>query len=141
MFRKKKKMMGKGVEKRTNVKHILDMLNYTPIEYGKTLEYAKIMNNPEAYLEKYIKGLALDDQSARLLQVDNLIDTITLMEMNSKEEQFINHMDVIHHLKYVFQGEITYVERYREYLLEDIKKYGNELNDVIEMQNQSDLII
>ena len=63
------------------------------------------------------------------------------MEKNSKEEQIINHMDVIHRMKYLFQGELAVAERYRECLLEDIKRYDQELYVVTRMQEPNDIVM
>lgn len=141
MFRKKKKMTGKGVEKSVSFRKILNVQNYTPKDYGITPEYLKMMSNPEKYIEKYMKGLALDDQSARLLQVDNLIDSLIMIEKCSKDEQKANHIETIYHMRDVFKGELAMAERYRECLLEDLKRHELELEVIREMQEPTDIVL
>lgn len=120
---------------------IINVLNYKQKEYGGTADYLKIMRDPEGFLEKYMKGLALDDQCARLLQVDNLIDSLTQLEKCSKEEQRTNHVDAIYHMKGVFLGELAAAERYRDYILEDLKRLEQDLETIRGMQESSELVV
>lgn len=141
-FKKKKdnKTIGKGADECVVLQKIFEVMNYTPKDYLYTVEYADFLQNAEQYLRKILHGMAIDDQSAKELQVDHLVDMITRRMECSVDEQFTNHMDLIYHMQGVYRGAMTEARIYTQNLKKDEEIYDAEIACCKELQKNCGII-
>lgn len=141
-FKKKRerKTIGKGADECVVIHKTFDVLNYTPKDYLYTVEYSDFLQNAEPYLRRIIQSMAIDDQSAKELQVDHLIDMITRRMECSVDEQFTNHMDLIYHMKGVYRGELAGARIYIEHLKSDMNTYDQEITRCMDMQKANGIV-
>ena len=135
--KKENKANGKGADECVVLHKIFEVLNYTPKDYLYTVEYADFLQHAEQYLRKILHSMAIDDQSAKELQVKHLIDMITRRMECSVEEQFTNHMDLNYHIQGVLRGSLAGAKIYMKNLKEDEEAFEKVIAYCEELQKNN----
>lgn len=135
---KRKTPTGKGKEDTTAFRKIFDVLNYTPVRYGFLKTWLVFMNSSEDIFRKKLSQVSIDSLNAGaktngyVSMFDPYIEAMAFPAYANGEEQYENHMSIIHHQGGVLRGEITKAQQ----LLENLRSDLSDLDEQLEYYRQ-----
>ncbi len=128
MFRKFKKLTGKGKSGIKSFDKHFDVANYVPVDYQDTIRWIGFCENAERNFTKIISGLSVDDLCYEVL--DQLIDSEANKNKKAIERQHTNHIYTTLHDAGILKGNIESAEEHLAYLEEDLKQVCSEIEDL-----------
>ena len=93
LFKKKIRTVGKGADTIVTLRKKIEELNYTPVDYKYTVQYAEFINGAEEQFRKMIDKISVDDLCESML--DAYINSNIEQMKASAAEQKTYHMHAI----------------------------------------------
>lgn len=126
IFRKKTRVVGKGTEETVTLHKEFEALNYTPVDYKYTTQYADFITHAPAYFEKMIGKTEADDLCDTML--DAYIDAKVNQMKQYAKEQYTYHIHIIGHHKGLLDGEIVRATGHLINLEDDLKRLEQDID-------------
>lgn len=123
--KRKRKSIGKGTDKDVSLSKEIDILNYHPVGYKYSQQWADFNKNAENYFRQSIAKMNIDDLCDEMF--DSLIDAELFDMIASAKEQYAFHFETINHIRGMVKGQIHKAEGKKELINSDIERYDDEL--------------
>lgn len=121
----KNKTIGKGTDRTVTLLKEFEVLNCTPVDYRNTYEYSDFLLNAENIFRNIVQKTSIDDLNCDML--DSFIQSKTDEMKSSAKEQYVYHIQVIHHHKGLVEGELIRANGHRSNLQIDLEELEKDI--------------
>lgn len=122
---RRKTKAGKGEDRTVSFHKEFEVLNYTPVDYSYTTQYANFLHSSETKFRRGIDNTVVDDLCDDMY--DAYIDSIVRQMKSWAKEQYTYHMHLIGHYKGMIHGELICAEGHLENLKQDLDDIEQEM--------------
>lgn len=136
--RRKRKLIGKGVDKDVHIFKEIDICNYVPIEYRFTQKWADFNNAAESYFRRVVAKTDIDELDDDMF--DALIDAEMTDMLASAKEQYTHHTRTIYNARGIVRGQLEKATSKLELLNADNIRYDEEIAKYTKLKEERNIM-
>ena len=123
-----------GVDDIVSVSKTLKSMNYRPVEYMLSKDFAEFLRTVKKELFKKVQKINLDDLNDDTLDyyIDSKIDYMKRIA----QEQYTHHLNLIKFNQAIVEGEISEAQEHQKNLKDDLKCIEDEIQVYKEIQKR-----
>ncbi len=135
---RKRKLIGKGLDKDVHILKEIDICNYVPIEYRFTQKWADFNNAAESYFRRVVAKTNIDELDDDMF--DALIDAEMTDMLTSAKEQYTHHTRTIYSARGIVNGQIMKAKSKLESLDADNARYDKEIEKYTKLKDEHNIM-